>query len=59
MLHDEPVIAPFGFQVSFQSLINQHMLVLEISVEGFSKGFGRTRALLSNPEGMFKTDKNG
>jgi len=35
------------------------MLVLEISVPGFSKAYSRTRALLSKPEGMFETDEDG
>jgi len=35
------------------------MLVLEINVEGFSKTFSRTGALMSKPKGMFKTDKDG
>jgi len=35
------------------------MLVLEISVQGFSEGFSRTRALLAKPKRMFKTDEYG
>jgi hypothetical protein len=53
----EPITAPFQHQVVFQSLINQHVLVLKISIQGLSKGLGRTGALLSKPEGMFKTDE--
>jgi len=35
------------------------MLVLEISVEGFSKGLSGIRALLAKPERMFETDEYG
>jgi len=59
MFHGEPVIAPFECQVFFQSLIKQHMLVFEISVKSFNKGFRRIGALLSKPERMFKTDEDG
>jgi len=59
MFYDEPVIAPLQCQVVIQALIKCHTLVLEINVQGFSKAFSRTRALLSKPEGMFKTDKDG
>ena len=59
MFFSEPVITPFQHQVVFQSLIKQHMLVLDISVQGISKALSRTRALLNKPEGMFKTDEDG
>ena len=59
MFHGEPVITPLQDQVVFQSLMKQHMLVLEISVEGISKALSRTGALLNKPEGMFKTDEDG
>ena len=55
----DPVIAPFWGQVVFQFLIKQCMLVLEISVQGFSKALGRSRAPLGNPERMFETDEYG
>jgi len=55
----EPVIAPLRGQIVFQSLINQCMLVLEISVQGFSEALSRTRALLAKPERMFETDEYG
>jgi hypothetical protein len=35
------------------------MLGLEIQFPGLGKGMIEVRALLSDPEGMFKTDKNG
>jgi len=59
MFCGEPVTAPLQHQVVFQFFINHHALVLEISGQGCSKGLGRTVALLSKPEGMFKTDENG
>ena len=52
----KPVIAPFWHQVVFQFLIEQCMVALEIHVQGISKALAKTRALLSKPEGMFKTD---
>ena len=59
MFYGEPVIAPLQHQVVFQSLIKQHMLVFDISVQGISKTLSRIRALLNKPEGMFKTDEDG
>ena len=35
------------------------MLVLEISVQGFSEALSRTRALLAKPERMFETGEYG
>ena len=55
----EPVTTPLQHQVVFQSLIDHHVLILKISVQGFSKGLGKTGALLSKPEGMLKTDEDG
>jgi hypothetical protein len=59
MFCGKPVIVPLQCQVVFQSLIKQCTLVLKINVQSFSKCDGRTRALLSEPEGMFKTDEDG
>jgi len=35
------------------------MLGLEIEIPGLAKAIIRIGALLGNPEGMFKTDKDG
>jgi hypothetical protein len=35
------------------------MMGLEIKIPGFSEGISGIRALLENPEGMFKTNKDG
>jgi len=59
MFCGEPVMTSFQHQVVFQSFINHHALVLEINGQGCSKGLGRTGALLSKPEGMFKTNEDG
>jgi len=59
ILGGKPLIAPLRGQIVFQSLTKQCMLVLEISVQGFSEGFSRTRALLAKPERMFETDEYG
>jgi len=58
MFCDEPVITPLQCQVVFQYFIKHCMLVLEISGKSFGKAFGRTTAMLSKPEGMFKTDED-
>ena len=34
------------------------VVVLEIGLQDVSEAFGRTRASLSKPEGMFKTDED-
>jgi hypothetical protein len=54
----EPVTTTLQHQVVLQSLINHHVLVLKISVQGLSKGLGKTQALLNEPEGMFKADED-
>jgi len=59
MFCGKPVITFFQHQIVFQSLIKQSTLVLEISVQGFSKSLDRTGTLLSKPEGMFKTNEDG
>jgi hypothetical protein len=57
--HSEPVIATLGHQIVIQFLGNKCMLGLNIEFPGHGEGSIGWKALLDNPEGMFKTDKDG
>lgn len=59
MFHGEPVIGALWSQVVIQFLIKWCMLSLEINFPGLSEGVFGVKALLDNPEGMFKADKDG
>jgi hypothetical protein len=57
--HSEPVIAALGHQVVIQFWGNKCTLGLKIEFPGHGEGSFDFEALLDNPEGMFKTDKDG
>jgi len=54
----KPVILLLQFQVFFQCYVEEQRPFLDESVEGFNKGLGRTRGLLSKPERMLETDED-
>ena len=54
----EPIATLLQCQVVLQFSIKEHMLFLDICVQGFNKAISRTGATLSKPEGMFKTDED-
>jgi hypothetical protein len=58
IFHSEPVIAALGPQVVIQFLSNKCTLGLNIKFPGLGEGIIGMGALLGNPEGMFKTDKD-
>ena len=58
MFHSEPVIATLGPQVVIQFLGNKCTLGLNINFPGLGEVIMGMGAVLANPEGMFKTDKD-
>jgi hypothetical protein len=58
MFQSEPVIAALGPQVVIHFLGNKCTLGLSINLPGLGEVIMGMGALLGNPEGMFKTDKD-
>jgi len=59
MLCGQPVIAVLWPQVVIQFLISQYVLYSEIGLPGFGEAITGIEALLSDPEWVFKTNKDG